>query len=132
MTRARTANVLVDRLVDVGGLCPHVADRHPRVGVVHDPADLSRVRERVAGGAQRVGHLLDRRVRRLGVRDVDNRRDVALEPAVSGGRRHADDLHIEPIRADLDFASEGIPIAEESPGEEIADHGHRHPSGPHR
>ena len=82
--RKRTAqpgkhDLLVDGLIDVGGLRLEVGDRHARVGLVHDLADRADVAQRVAVGAQRVRSSAALRAE-LCVRHVHNRWNLALEP----------------------------------------------------
>ena len=50
-------DLLIDGLVDVGGLRLEIGHRHTGVGLVHDLADDAGVAQWIAVGAQRVGHL---------------------------------------------------------------------------
>ena len=85
-------DLLIDRLIDVGGLRLHVRHRHARIGLTHDLTDRGGVTQRIAVGAQRICHLPQLRRRKLRVRHVDDRRHLTLERAVAGVRGDADDL----------------------------------------
>ena len=88
-------DLLIDGLIDVGGLRLDVGHRHSPVGFAHDLADGGDVAERVAVGAQGERHLPHLAKGQLRVRHVHNRRDLSLEWTVSSVAGDADNFQIQ-------------------------------------
>ena len=113
-------------------LGPELRHRHARIGLVHDLADGSGISQRVAVGTERVRHLAHLLRRDLRVRDVDDRRDLVLESAVSNVSGDADDLETEragrrpSCRHRSRYAAHRVGSAEVRRGEQLAHYRDRH------
>ena len=121
-------DLLIDGLIDVGGLCLDIRHRHARVGLVHDLPDGADVAQRIAVGAQRERHLPQLRGGTCaygmyttgGISPLSPPyRAVAATPTISRsrGRRRPQ------AAADLDVPPDRVLVAEVGPGEEVAHHG---------
>ena len=115
---------LVDGLVDLPRLRIDVRDWYAWLGVMDNLADGIDECQRIAGGTQLEGHTLQA-LRILTIGNVDHRRNVALERAVSRGLGDTDNLDIGRFAlTEAEAAADRILICEILLGEDLVDYRH--------